>query len=470
MAARPVTLYRATIIDTPGDPFAGDPTERWRSTTTARCWSGTAIIAARGPLAAIRRRRTPTSRSTRWRRAAACPASSTPTCTTRRSARSAGSACRCWTGWSSARCRRRPSSPTGPTPRAVAGEFLDGLLALGHDQRAGVRVALRRRHGRAVRRGRAQRGLNITSGLVLSDRILRPDLLTTPERALADSTELIEPLARPRPAAVRRHAAVLAVGVGRDARRLRAAAGQAASGSPRTSTRTWPRSPRSPGLFPAAQHYLDTYRRHGLVTERSVFAHNVHPTDAELAHAGRARRVGRRTARPATARWAAGCSRCAGTSTTASASRWAPTSARGRACSCPRRRCRPTSCSSCSAPDGLSLTPVHLLYLATRAGAQALGLDDRVGDFGIGKDFDAVWLRPADGSPLAVNLAARGQPDRRAGPDLRPRHPGRRGRGLDPGRSGASTGGLGAWPRRPRLSAPASAPVSASGGGGMLAR
>ena len=27
--------------------------------------------------------------------------------------------------------------------------------------------------------------------------------------------------------------------------------------------------------------------------------------------------------------------------------------------------------------DGMNLTPVHLLYLATRAGARALGLDDR---------------------------------------------------------------------------------------------
>jgi len=55
-------------------------------------------------------------------------------------------------------------------------------------------------------------------------------------------------------------------------------------------------------------------------------------------------------------------------------------------------------------PDGLNLTPAHLLYLATRAGARALGLDDRVGDFRVGKDFDAVWLRPAAGSTLVVNL------------------------------------------------------------------
>ena len=55
-------------------------------------------------------------------------------------------------------------------------------------------------------------------------------------------------------------------------------------------------------------------------------------------------------------------------------------------------------------PAGMSLTPAHLLYLATRAGARALGLEDRVGDLAVGKDFDAVWLRPADGSTLAVNL------------------------------------------------------------------
>src|SRR5262249_60860410 len=55
-------------------------------------------------------------------------------------------------------------------------------------------------------------------------------------------------------------------------------------------------------------------------------------------------------------------------------------------------------------PAGMGLTPAHLLYLATRAGARALGLGDRVGDLAVGKDFDAVWLRPADGSTLAVNL------------------------------------------------------------------
>jgi guanine deaminase len=54
--------------------------------------------------------------------------------------------------------------------------------------------------------------------------------------------------------------------------------------------------------------------------------------------------------------------------------------------------------------EGLPLSPAHLLYLCTRAGAQALGLDHRIGDLRVGKEFDAVWLRPAEGSTLAVVL------------------------------------------------------------------
>lgn len=42
-------------------------------------------------------------------------------------------------------------------------------------------------------------------------------------------------------------------------------------------------------LFPWSQHYLHTYDRFGLVTERSVFAHNVHPTEPELARLAEAR-------------------------------------------------------------------------------------------------------------------------------------------------------------------------------------
>ncbi|WP_274378874.1 amidohydrolase family protein [Deinococcus cavernae] len=59
------------------------------------------------------------------------------------------------------------------------------------------------------------------------------------------------------------------------------------------------------GLFPQARDYLDTYERAGLVTRRSVLAHNVHPNDANWVpwpRMGAAPRI----ARAATRRWAAG--------------------------------------------------------------------------------------------------------------------------------------------------------------------
>jgi len=49
-------------------------------------------------------------------------------------------------------------------------------------------------------------------------------------------------------------------------------------------------------------------------------------------------------------------------------------------------------------PQGYGLTPAHLLYLATRAGAEALGLEDKIGDLSIGKAADLVYIRPPQGS------------------------------------------------------------------------
>jgi guanine deaminase len=53
---------------------------------------------------------------------------------------------------------------------------------------------------------------------------------------------------------------------------------------------------------------------------------------------------------------------------------------------------------------GLPLAAAHLLHLATSAGAAALGMTDEIGDFQAGKQFDALWLRPAAGTTLDVCL------------------------------------------------------------------
>ncbi len=52
--------------------------------------------------------------------------------------------------------------------------------------------------------------------------------------------------------------------------------------------------------------------------------------------------------------------------------------------------------------QGLPLGPAHLLWLATRAGALALGLGDETGDLSVGRSFDAVHLRPRPRSTTAT--------------------------------------------------------------------
>jgi len=57
------------------------------------------------------------------------------------------------------------------------------------------------------------------------------------------------------------------------------------------------------------------------------------------------------------------------------------------------------------AGDGVMLNSAQLLYLATRAGAEALGLDAETGDLTPGKSADFVYLKPVTGSPLAMVAA-----------------------------------------------------------------
>ena len=55
------------------------------------------------------------------------------------------------------------------------------------------------------------------------------------------------------------------------------------------------------------------------------------------------------------------------------------------------------------AADGALLIPAHLLYLATRAGAEALGMEEEIGDFSSGQER-RIWFTCGrrEGSPLAA--------------------------------------------------------------------
>src|ERR1035438_2689268 len=64
------------------------------------------------------------------------------------------------------------------------------------------------------------------------------------------------------------------------------------------------------------------------------------------------------------------------------------------------------------APEPMNLSPAQMLYFATRAGAEALGIADQTGDFECGKAADLVYLRPPDGSVLAGVLKRLEDPER----------------------------------------------------------
>ena len=189
----------------------------------------------------IRTRRSRTSPAASW-----CRVSSTPTSTIRRS-RAIGGLGMPLLDWLE-QCALPEESKLADQmyAQAVAEEFLDGLLHSGttsalvfgsHFAAAMDRLVRRRARAWAERHVRAGRQ--------------RPDPARGPAdrhrtRARSEGARADRALARQGAAAVRRHAALLAVDVGCAAGRVRGVDGRGRSGSPRTSTRTGPRSRRSP--------------------------------------------------------------------------------------------------------------------------------------------------------------------------------------------------------------------------------
>jgi guanine deaminase len=285
--------------------------------------------------------------------------------------------------------------------RAVAAEFVDALVD------AGTTTALV--FGShfapatdALFAAAAARGLRVTSGLVVGDRKLRPELHTTAQRAYDEGRALADRwhgAGRSRYAVTPRFALSCSDELLASCNALHADV----AGSWFTSHVN-----ENPAEIAAVHDlfgcsYLDSYDRHGLVGRRSVFAHNVHPADLELkllaatgasvAHCPTSNASLGSGLFPLDRHLKHGVSVALGSDVGA-----------GTGFSLFKEALQAYFVQRVRGADGVPLTAAHLLHLATAAGAEALGLRDEIGDLGVGRRFDAVWVRPAAGTALEVGL------------------------------------------------------------------
>ncbi len=295
----------------------------------------------------------------------------------------------------------RLADPAYATP--VADEFLHGLLAAGTTSA----LVFGSHFPGAVDTlftAAAQTGLRVTAGLVVSDRMLRDELLTSPARAYEDGLALA---ARWHGQGHLRYAVTPRFSLSTTQEMLESCAAlvKDVDGALFTShiNENTAEIEEVVRLFDASDDYLDTYERVGLVGPRSIFAHNVHVTDGELALFRSRDAV---------------VSHCP-TSNASLGSGHFPMQRHldhgvrialgsdvggGTGFSMLKEGLQAYFVQQLLHEAGARLTAAHLLYLATRAGADALGLGDVAGDLSVGREFDAVWVRPPAGSTLDTAL------------------------------------------------------------------
>lgn len=250
----------------------------------------------------------------------------------------------------------------------------------------------------------SQLGIRMTAGLVTSDRNLPEPLLTTIDKSMVESQQLIDRWhgkGRLRYAVTPR----FSLSAGEE---LLAAGGQLVRDNPGIMVTSHLNENHDEiaavaEVHPNARDYLDTYDIAGLLGDHTILAHNVHPTDRELARM---------------AETGAAAAHCP-TSNSALASGFFPLQRHidagvqvalgsdvgaGNGFSMFKEGVQAYFMQQLHPDGGLPMTSAHLLYLATAAGAQALDLEDEVGDLSVGKRFDAVYISPTARQPLDVGL------------------------------------------------------------------
>lgn len=401
-----MTLFRARVLDTPDDPFTGG---LLRSDDDAGLLVRDGLIAARGDFATVRADH-PDEPVTDLRDGVLLPGL-IDTHVHYPQVRVIGALGMPLLDWLEHCALPEESRLAEPAYAAeLAGEFVGGLVA------AGTTTALvfGSHFAPAVDAlfSEVERvGLRVTAGLVVSDRGLPEPLLTTPERAYDEAKELADRWhgrGRLRYAVTPR----FSYSASDDVLDACAAVHKDVPGSWFTShvNENPAEVEEVTRLFVGSDHYVGTYDRHGLLGESSVLAHNVHVRADELdVLSGR----GASVAHCPSSNSALGSGLFPMRGHVESGVRVALGSdvGAGTGFSLFKEGLQAYFVQSLLGADGLALSATHLLHLATRAGALALGLGDDVGDLSVGKQFDAVLVRPPAGGPLDIGLRHAGSPE-----------------------------------------------------------
>ncbi|WP_270887179.1 guanine deaminase [Pedococcus sp. 5OH_020] len=393
-----MTLYRATVLDTPADPFIGG---QLRCEEDAGVVVEDGVITARGPYAEIRRahRDEPV---VALREGMLLPGL-VDTHVHFPQVRVIGGLGMPLLDWLDQCALPEEARLADATyARGVAADFVTGLvdagtttaLVFGSHFASAVDVMFEV----------AQRaGLRVTTGLVVSDRSLRPELLSTPDRAYEEARALAE---RWHGNGRLRYAVTPRFSFSASDAMLESCAAtfKEVSGSWFTShvNENLAEIDAVATLFDGA-HYVQTYARHGLVDRSSVLAHNVHPSEEELTLLAA---LGASVAHCPTSNSALGSGLFPLRRHLDHGVRVALGSdvGAGTGFCLFKEGLQAYFMQQLLGRDGVALTSAHLLWLATAAGADALGLAEEVGDLSVGKQFDAIWVLPETGDPLAVGL------------------------------------------------------------------
>jgi len=155
-------------------------------------------------------------------------------------------------------------------------------------------------------------------------------------------------------------------------------------------------------LFPGSFDYLGVYEKYGLVGERAIFGHAIHLSDREAA---RLAETGASVAHCPTSNQFLGSGECDVAGLMGRGVRVGLASDVGGGSSFSMFHTMKAA-YEVAQRRGVSLSPVHLWWLATAGAARALGIGEKIGNLAVGLEADAVVLDLAS-TPILRHRVAR---------------------------------------------------------------